>query len=94
MFGRHAVNAHLLLGRQPIIVDAGTPGSGQRAAGSGQLIHDQVAAHGVDPVLAGRQEDARRSLRASQLDAARRMIEKPDPVNHGEPARRTTTAIS
>ncbi|WP_405884530.1 MBL fold metallo-hydrolase [Streptomyces sp. NBC_01136] len=42
VFGRHAVNAYLLLGRQPIIVDAGTPGSGR-------LIHDQVAAHGVDP---------------------------------------------
>ncbi|KOV56843.1 MBL fold metallo-hydrolase [Streptomyces sp. MMG1121] len=40
--GRHAVNAYLLLGRQPIIVDAGTPGSGH-------LIHDQVAAHGVNP---------------------------------------------
>lgn len=42
VFGRHAVNAYLLLGRQPIIVDAGTPGSGR-------LIHDQVAARGVDP---------------------------------------------
>ncbi|MEU9413704.1 MBL fold metallo-hydrolase [Streptomyces sp. NPDC048281] len=42
VFGRHAVNAYLLLGRQPIIVDAGTPGSAQ-------LIRDQVAAHGVDP---------------------------------------------
>ena len=42
VFGRHAVNAYLLLGRQPIIVDAGTPGRGQ-------LIHDQVATHGVDP---------------------------------------------
>jgi glyoxylase-like metal-dependent hydrolase (beta-lactamase superfamily II) len=42
VLGRHAVNAYLLLGRRPIIVDAGTPGSGP-------LIHDQVAAHGVDP---------------------------------------------
>ncbi|MCG6498000.1 MBL fold metallo-hydrolase [Kitasatospora sp. A2-31] len=40
--GRRAVNAHLLLGRHPIIVDAGTPGSGPR-------IVEQVAAHGVDP---------------------------------------------
>ncbi|MET7848527.1 MBL fold metallo-hydrolase [Streptomyces avermitilis] len=36
------VNAYLLLGRRPVIVDAGTPGSGR-------LIHDQVASHGVDP---------------------------------------------
>ncbi|MFI9442911.1 MULTISPECIES: MBL fold metallo-hydrolase [Streptomyces] len=42
MFGRHAVHAYLLLGRQPIVVDAGTPSSGR-------LIHDQVAAHGVGP---------------------------------------------
>jgi glyoxylase-like metal-dependent hydrolase (beta-lactamase superfamily II) len=42
VLGKHAVNAYLLLGRQPIIVDAGTPGSAQ-------LIHDQVAADGVDP---------------------------------------------
>jgi len=42
VLGRHAVNAHLLLGKRPVIIDAGTPGSGR-------LIHDQVAAHGVDP---------------------------------------------
>jgi glyoxylase-like metal-dependent hydrolase (beta-lactamase superfamily II) len=42
VFGRHLVNAYLLLGRHPIIVDAGVPGSGQ-------LICDQVASHGVDP---------------------------------------------
>jgi glyoxylase-like metal-dependent hydrolase (beta-lactamase superfamily II) len=42
VFGKHAVNAYLLLGRQPVIVDAGIPGSAR-------LIHDQVAAHGVDP---------------------------------------------
>lgn len=42
VLGRHAVNAYLLLGRRPVIVDAGTPGSGHR-------IHDQVTAHGVDP---------------------------------------------
>ncbi|MFF8772525.1 MBL fold metallo-hydrolase [Kitasatospora sp. NPDC015120] len=42
VLGRHAVNAYLLLGRHPVLVDAGTPGSGRR-------IVDQVAAHGVDP---------------------------------------------
>ncbi|MER7462323.1 MBL fold metallo-hydrolase [Streptomyces sp. NPDC097981] len=42
VMGRHNINAYLLLGRQPVIVDAGTPGSGRR-------IHEQVAAHGVDP---------------------------------------------
>ncbi|MEV0410604.1 MBL fold metallo-hydrolase [Streptomyces sp. NPDC050448] len=42
VMGRHNINAYLLLGRRPVIVDAGTPGSGRR-------IHDQVAAHGVDP---------------------------------------------
>ncbi|WP_051969751.1 MBL fold metallo-hydrolase [Kitasatospora azatica] len=42
VLGRHAVNAYLLLGRRPVIVDAGTPGSGRR-------IYDQVARHGVDP---------------------------------------------
>lgn len=42
MFTMHAAHSYLLLGRQPIIVDAGTPGSGR-------LIHDQVAAHGADP---------------------------------------------
>ncbi len=42
VLGRNAVNAYLLLGKRPIIVDAGTPGSGH-------LIYDQVAAHGVDP---------------------------------------------
>jgi glyoxylase-like metal-dependent hydrolase (beta-lactamase superfamily II) len=46
VLGRHVVNAYLLLGRQPIIVDAGTPGSGR-------LIYDQVAAHGVDPENVG-----------------------------------------
>ncbi|MEV6975210.1 MBL fold metallo-hydrolase [Kitasatospora sp. NPDC093806] len=40
--GRHTVNAYLLLGRRPVIVDAGTPGSGR-------LILDRVAEHGVDP---------------------------------------------
>ncbi|MDR8410523.1 hypothetical protein MTP10_17485 [Nonomuraea sp. 3-1Str] len=29
VLGRHSVNAYLLLGRQPIDVDAGTPGSAQ-----------------------------------------------------------------
>ncbi|MGW4890836.1 MBL fold metallo-hydrolase [Kitasatospora sp. NPDC004240] len=42
VLGRHAVNAYLLLGRHPVIVDAGTPGSGAR-------IVERVAAHGVDP---------------------------------------------
>lgn len=42
VLGRRAVNAYLLLGRHPIIVDAGTPGSGRR-------IIERVAAHGVDP---------------------------------------------
>ncbi|MGA5036950.1 MBL fold metallo-hydrolase [Streptomyces capoamus] len=42
VLGRHAVNAYLLLGRHPVLVDAGTPGSGRR-------ITEQVAAHGVDP---------------------------------------------
>ncbi|MFC9328943.1 MBL fold metallo-hydrolase [Kitasatospora sp. NPDC057015] len=42
VLGRHAVNAYLLLGRRPVVVDAGMPGSGRR-------IHEQVAAHGVDP---------------------------------------------
>ncbi|WP_053630718.1 MBL fold metallo-hydrolase [Streptomyces sp. H021] len=42
VMGRHNINAYLLLGRRPVIVDAGTPGSGRRIA-------EQVAAHGVDP---------------------------------------------
>ncbi|MER5637950.1 MBL fold metallo-hydrolase [Kitasatospora sp. NPDC002227] len=42
VMGRHNINAYLLLGRRPVIVDAGTPGSGRK-------ILDQVTAHGVDP---------------------------------------------
>ncbi|MEU6064807.1 MBL fold metallo-hydrolase [Streptomyces sp. NPDC047082] len=42
VMGRHGINAYLLLGRRPVIVDAGTPGSGRR-------IYEQVAGHGVDP---------------------------------------------
>ncbi|WP_030397350.1 MBL fold metallo-hydrolase [Kitasatospora purpeofusca] len=42
VLGRHAVNAYLLLGRRPVIVDAGTPGSGRK-------IYDRITAHGVDP---------------------------------------------
>ncbi|MFJ4672356.1 MBL fold metallo-hydrolase [Kitasatospora purpeofusca] len=42
VIGRHTVNAYLLLGRRPVVVDAGTPGSGR-------LIHERIAAHGVDP---------------------------------------------
>ncbi|MFE2366566.1 MBL fold metallo-hydrolase [Streptomyces virginiae] len=42
VMGGHNINAYLLLGRRPVIVDAGTPGSGRRIA-------EQVASHGVDP---------------------------------------------
>ncbi|MFI9064406.1 MBL fold metallo-hydrolase [Streptomyces sp. NPDC053429] len=42
VMGRHNINAYLLLGRRPVIVDAGTPGSGRK-------ILDQVTASGVDP---------------------------------------------
>ncbi|MFD7974780.1 MBL fold metallo-hydrolase [Streptomyces sp. NPDC059071] len=42
VMGRHTINAYLLLGRRPVIVDAGTPGSGRR-------IYEQIAAHGVEP---------------------------------------------
>lgn len=42
VMGRHNVNAYLLLGRRPVIVDAGIPGSGRK-------IYDQITAHGVDP---------------------------------------------
>ena len=42
VLGRHAINTDLVLGRRPILVDAGTPGNGRR-------IHDQVAQNGVDP---------------------------------------------
>ncbi|MFF1556152.1 MBL fold metallo-hydrolase [Streptomyces sp. NPDC058279] len=42
VLGKHAVNAYLLLGRRPVLVDAGTPGSGR-------LIHDRIADHGVNP---------------------------------------------
>ncbi|MFG3224761.1 MBL fold metallo-hydrolase [Kitasatospora sp. NPDC048194] len=42
VMGRHNINAYLLLGRRPVIVDAGTPGSGRK-------ILAQVVAHGVDP---------------------------------------------
>ncbi|WP_412537879.1 MBL fold metallo-hydrolase [Longispora sp. K20-0274] len=40
--GKHTINAHLVLGRRPILVDAGIPGSAER-------ILNQVRAHGVDP---------------------------------------------
>ncbi|WP_328474374.1 MBL fold metallo-hydrolase [Actinoplanes sp. NBC_00393] len=40
--GRHSINAYLLIGRKPILVDAGVPGSGRR-------IVDGIARHGVDP---------------------------------------------
>ncbi|MFF2198597.1 MBL fold metallo-hydrolase [Streptomyces sp. NPDC058157] len=42
VLGRHHINAYLLLGRRPVVVDAGTPGSGRK-------ILDAIAAHGVDP---------------------------------------------
>ncbi|MFD0379322.1 MBL fold metallo-hydrolase [Streptomyces sp. NPDC127112] len=42
VLGRNGINAYLLLGRRPVVVDAGTPGSGRK-------IHDAIAAHGVDP---------------------------------------------
>ncbi|MFF5701061.1 MBL fold metallo-hydrolase [Streptomyces sp. NPDC012794] len=42
VMGRHHINAYLLLGRRPVLVDAGIPGSGHR-------IREQIAAHGVDP---------------------------------------------
>ncbi|BCJ46015.1 hypothetical protein GCM10010168_49630 [Actinoplanes ianthinogenes] len=40
--GRHSINAYLLVGRRPILVDAGIPGSGRR-------ILDGIAGHGIDP---------------------------------------------
>ncbi|MEU4492230.1 MBL fold metallo-hydrolase [Streptomyces sp. NPDC023998] len=42
ILGKRAINAYLLLGRRPVIVDAGMPGSAR-------TIYDQVARHGVDP---------------------------------------------
>ncbi|MFK4226804.1 MBL fold metallo-hydrolase [Streptomyces sp. NPDC019890] len=42
ILGKRTINAYLLLGRRPVIVDAGMPGSARR-------IYDQVARHGVDP---------------------------------------------
>ncbi|MFZ3495961.1 MBL fold metallo-hydrolase [Streptomyces sp. 5.8] len=42
VMGRTAINAYLLLGRRPVIVDAGTPGSGRK-------IYDRISEHGVDP---------------------------------------------
>ncbi|BEL06174.1 MBL fold metallo-hydrolase [Actinoplanes sichuanensis] len=40
--GRHSINAYLLLGSRPVLVDAGVPGSGHR-------IVEGIAQHGVDP---------------------------------------------
>jgi glyoxylase-like metal-dependent hydrolase (beta-lactamase superfamily II) len=40
--GRHSINAYLLLGRRPVLIDAGIPGSGRR-------IVEGIARHGVDP---------------------------------------------
>ncbi|MEV6575679.1 MBL fold metallo-hydrolase [Streptomyces sp. NPDC051577] len=42
VLGKHAVNAYLLLGRRPVLIDAGTPGSGR-------MIRDRIAGHGIDP---------------------------------------------
>lgn len=40
--GRRSINAYLVLGERPIIVDAGTPGSAGK-------IRDAIARRGVDP---------------------------------------------
>ncbi|MGW7379155.1 MBL fold metallo-hydrolase [Streptomyces sp. NPDC054794] len=42
VLGKRNINAYLLLGRRPVVIDAGVPGSGRK-------IHDRVAEHGVDP---------------------------------------------
>ncbi|MFI7600165.1 MBL fold metallo-hydrolase [Actinoplanes sp. NPDC049681] len=40
--GRHTINTYLLLGRRPVLVDAGTPGK------AGTIV-EGLARHGVDP---------------------------------------------
>lgn len=42
VLGGHMVNAYLLIGRRPVLVDCGTPGTADR-------IYDQITAAGVDP---------------------------------------------
>jgi len=42
VLGKRNVNAHLLLGRRPVLVDTGVPGSGTK-------ILRRIAEHGVDP---------------------------------------------
>ncbi|GIG59682.1 MBL fold metallo-hydrolase [Longispora fulva] len=42
VLGKRGINTYLVLGRRPIVVDAGLPGNGRK-------IYDQVAQHGVDP---------------------------------------------
>ncbi|OJF13796.1 MBL fold metallo-hydrolase [Couchioplanes caeruleus] len=40
--GSHHINTYLVIGRRPILVDAGIPGSARR-------IHEGITRHGVDP---------------------------------------------
>lgn len=42
VLGKRNVNAYLLLGRRPVVVDAGVPGSGRK-------VYERVAEQGVDP---------------------------------------------
>jgi glyoxylase-like metal-dependent hydrolase (beta-lactamase superfamily II) len=42
VLGKRNVNAHLLLGRAPVLVDTGVPGSGAK-------ILQRIAEHGIDP---------------------------------------------
>ncbi|NUR27690.1 MAG: MBL fold metallo-hydrolase, partial [Catenulispora sp.] len=42
VLGRRNVNAHLLIGRRPVLVDTGVPGSAAR-------VLEQIGAHGVAP---------------------------------------------
>lgn len=42
VLGKRNVNAHLLLGRAPVLVDTGVPGSGAK-------ILKRIAEHGIDP---------------------------------------------
>lgn len=42
IMGKRMINAYLLVGRRPVLVDTGTPGNGHR-------ISDAVAAQGIDP---------------------------------------------
>ncbi|MEU6587688.1 MBL fold metallo-hydrolase [Streptomyces sp. NPDC046881] len=42
VLGKRNVNAYLLLGRRPVVVDSGVPGSGRK-------VYEHVAEQGVDP---------------------------------------------